>query len=121
MSDQNQKHQTLAGEQFDSIVSVVGVLADQADRLFAETRAFQASILRNQTAWFSKVAFAKTISDVIDAQTEHTKAAVGEARKIAQFVTELARSAVSLPSAAATETPPAPIKTVAARPEREAA
>lgn len=102
MSDQNKKNQTLAGRQFDAMVALGDVFAGQADRLFAETRAFQTTVLRNQSVWFSKVIFARSVSDVIAAQREHSKAhyeaSVGEARKIVGFLTGLARSVV--PSAA---------------------
>lgn len=128
MSDQ-EKNQTLAGKQFDAIFAVTGVFVEQADRLFAETRSFQTAILRNQSAWLSKIVFARTLSDVIDAQTEHAKAhyeaSVGEARKIAEFLTDLAHGAVSSVAAASPTTTPAPVrpasKPVAARVEREAA
>ena len=117
MSDQDQKPQTLAGRQFDAVVAVAGVFSEQADRLFAETRAYQTTILRNQSVWFSKVIFARRMSDVIEAQSEHAKAqyeaSVGEAKKFAEFLTGLARGAVASASAAAPTTTPAPVNPVA--------
>jgi hypothetical protein len=123
MSNEDQKLQTLAGKQIDAIVAVAGVFVEQADRLFSETRTFQTAIFRNQSAWFSKVVFARSISDVIEAQTEHAKAhydaSVVEARKIAEILTDLTRSAAASASAAEPLTPSA--VPVADRIERQAA
>ena len=98
MLEQFQIFQNLALKQIDAITSVSQAFAQNADKLFAETRDFQRAVLLNNSAWFSKVAFAKNVSDAIQAQTEHAKtnydATVGETRKIGEILTDLTRDTV---------------------------
>jgi hypothetical protein len=98
MLDQFQILQTLAIKQIDAITSVSEVFVQNAEKLFAETRDFQRVVLQNNSAWFSKVAFAKNLSDAIQAQTEHVKtnydATIGETRKVGEILTDFTRDAV---------------------------
>jgi hypothetical protein len=98
MLDQFQIFQKLAIKQIDAITAVSGAFAQNAEKLFAETREFQKAVLLNNSAWLSKVAFAKNVSDAIQAQTEHVKtnydATVGESRKIGAILTDLTRDTV---------------------------
>jgi hypothetical protein len=129
MSNRDRKNQTLAGRQFDAVASVTNGFVEQADRFFAQTREFQTILLRNQSVWFSKVIFARSVSEVVEAQKEHAKAqyeaSVGGAKKIAQLLTDFARGAGSSSSAAAPQATAAPVKPyskpVAVRIERDAA
>jgi hypothetical protein len=98
MLNQFQILQTLAVKQIDAITSVSGAFAQNAEKLFTETRNFQKAVLQNNAAWFAKVAFARNLSDAIQAQTEHAKtnydATVGETRKIGEIFTDLTRDTV---------------------------
>jgi hypothetical protein len=98
MLEQLRIFQNLAIKQIDAITSVSGAFVQNADKLFAETRDFQKSVLLNNSAWFSKVAFARNVSDAIEAQTEHAKtnydATLGETRKIGEIITDLTRDTV---------------------------
>jgi hypothetical protein len=98
MLDQFQIFQTLAIKQIDAITSVSEAFAHNAGKLFAETRDFQRAVLQNNSAWFSKLVFAKNMSDAIQVQTEHVKtnydATVGETRKIGAIFTDLTRDTV---------------------------
>jgi hypothetical protein len=129
MLDQFQIFQTLAIKQIDAITSVSEAFAQNAEKLFAETRDFQRAVLQNNSAWFSKLVFAKNMSDAIQAQTEHVKtnydATLGETRKIGAIFTDLTRDTVKSvlstgPEIAAvmSKTSKAPLP---ARDEREAA
>jgi len=90
--------QTLAIKQIDAMTSVSQVFAQNTEKLLSETRDFQKTVLQNNAAWFSKVAFARNLSDAIAAQTEHVKtnydATVGETRKIGEILTDLTRDTV---------------------------
>ena len=98
MLEQFQIFQNLALKQIDVITSLSGAFAQNADKLIAETRDFQRAVLLNNSTWFSKVAFARNVSDAIQAQTEHAKtsydATVGETRKIGEILTDLTRDTV---------------------------
>ena len=98
MLNQFQIFQSLAIKQIDAMTSVSKAFAQNAEKLFAETRDFQKAVILNNSAWFSKVAFAKNMSDAIQAQTEHVKtnydATVGETRKIGEILTDLTRDTV---------------------------
>ena len=98
MLEQLRIFQNLAIKQIDAITSVSGAFAQNADKLFAETRDFQRAVLLNNSAWFSKVVFARNVSDAIQAQTEHARtnydATVGETRKIGEILTDLTRDTV---------------------------
>jgi hypothetical protein len=98
MLEQFQIFQNLAMKQIDAIASLSGAFAQNADKLFTETRDFQKAVILNNSAWFSKVVFARNVSDAIQAQTEHAKtnydATVGETRKIGEILTDLTRDTV---------------------------
>jgi hypothetical protein len=70
MPDQFQIFHNLAIKQIDAITSLSGAFAQNVEKFFAETRDFQRVVLLNNSAWFSKVAFARNVSDAIKAQTE---------------------------------------------------
>ena len=55
MLDQFQIFQTLAIKQIDAIASVSDAFAQNAGKLFAETRNFQRTVLQNNSAWFSNL------------------------------------------------------------------
>jgi hypothetical protein len=80
------------------LTSVSEVFAQNAEKLFAETRDFQRAVLQNNSTWFSKLVFAKNMSDAIQAQMEHVKtnydATLGETRKIGAIFTDLTRNTV---------------------------
>jgi hypothetical protein len=129
MLDQFQIFQTLAVKQIDAITSVSVAFAQNAEKLFAESRDFQRAVLQNNSAWFSKVVFAKNLSDAIQAQTEHVKtnydATVGETRKVGEILTDFTRDAVKSVLSTAPEIAAVVSKTAKtpapARFEREAA
>jgi hypothetical protein len=129
MLDQFQILQTLAIKQIDAITFASEAFAQNAEKLLAETRIFQRAVLQNNSAWFSNVAFAKNLSDAIQAQTEHVKtnydATVGETRKIGEILTDFTRDAVKSVLSTAPEIAAVVRKTsntpAAGRFEREAA
>jgi hypothetical protein len=115
----SQSLQDLTKTQLESISTLASVFAAGAERMISEASAFLELTGRNNSAWLQDLVNVRSVGDLIQVQTEtsraHYAAMIGQAQKIGAIYTEIAENAL--------RTTPRPwlAPTPVAGPERKAA
>ncbi len=116
--------QTLIKNQFETVVSLTGVVAKDVGRIVAEAQDFSVISFQNNAALMRKLAGVKSVNELIQLHSDHAKASyeatVARSKKIGELLTELSNDAIKT-VAARSEQPDAPVKAPAAAKRLQAA
>lgn len=110
---QNVDFQTLIKNQFETAVSLTGVVAKDLGRIVAEAQDFSVTSLQNNAALMRKLAGVKNVNGLIQLHSDHAKASyeatVARSKKIGELLTELSKDTLKTVAVRA-EQPEASVK-----------
>jgi hypothetical protein len=90
--------QTLLKNQLDTVVSLTDVVAKDVGKIVAEAQEFSVNSFQTNVVLMRKLAGAKNVSELIQAQTDHAKqtydATIARSKKIGDLLTELSRNTI---------------------------
>jgi hypothetical protein len=95
---QNVDLQAIFKKNFETLVDFTGLVAKDLGKIVAEAQDFSVTSLQANAALLNKLASARTISAVIQVQTDHAKAAydatLARSKKFGELFNELSRVTV---------------------------
>ena len=95
---QNADLQAILKKNFETLVDFSGLVANDLGKIVAEAQDFSVTSLQANVALLRKLASARTVSAVIQVQTDHAKAAyddtLARSKKFGELFNELSRATV---------------------------
>lgn len=104
----NEDLQNVFKNQFETVVSLAGKFAGNANQIASEVQNLSVNSLQSHTNLLSQLAGAKTVGDIIQIQSDHAKATYEEAlarsKRIGELLTDFSSDAVKTVAANAERT-----------------
>ncbi len=110
---QNVDFQSLLTKQFETVVSLTGVMAKDVSKIVAEAQDFSVISFQNNAALMRKLAGVKSVDELIRLHSDHAKASyeatLARSKKIGELLTELSKDTLKTVAARSEQTG-APVK-----------